>query len=111
MHYQNYNYTSKSEVIKILDSNTNIIEVIIGAINGISDPEWLEELCIRYILNEDFGIARAAIYGISDIARMYHKLLNREVIEKQFSKIKDQKLKYIIQEVKDDLKIFLKEEV
>lgn len=109
MHYQNYNYTSKSEVIKILDSNTNIIEVIIGAINGINDPEWLEGLCIRYILNEDFGIARAAIYGISDIARMYGKLSNRKVVEMQFTQINDQELEYAIKEVKDDLRIFLKD--
>jgi hypothetical protein len=111
MKYQNYNYTSKSEVIKILDDNKNVVETIIGAINGVDDSKWLEELCMKYILNEDLGIARTAIYGISDIARIYHKLLYRGEIEKQFSQIKDQKLKYIIQEVKDDLKIFLKEEV
>lgn len=107
MKYENYECSSKSEVIKALDEHQNVIETIIGAINGIDDPQWLEELCVKYILNEDFGIAKTAMYGISDIARIYRKLLNREKIEKQFDQIKDQRLKYVIQEVNDDLKIFL----
>ncbi|UKB85074.1 hypothetical protein LF887_05455 [Chryseobacterium sp. MEBOG06] len=51
MEYKNYYFADKSEVVKMLNNNKDIIEVIIGAINGIDDPEWLEEICIKYILS------------------------------------------------------------
>ncbi|WP_312390886.1 hypothetical protein [Chryseobacterium sp.] len=109
MEYNNYHYTDKNNIQKMLDNNENIIEAIIGAINGINDQEWLEQLCLKYISSEDFGIARTAIYSFGDIARIYRQLLNRELIENQLSKITDEKLKYVIQEVKEDFEIFLKE--
>lgn len=108
MEYKNYNYANKSDVTKMLANNQNVIEAIIGAINGIDDQKWLEEMCIRYISNDDFGIARTAIYGIGDIARIYRKLLYKEEVQKQFSKVTDEKLKFVIKEVNNDLEIFLK---
>lgn len=107
MKYKNYNYANKSDVTEMLANNQNIIEIIIGAVNGIDDQEWLEEMCIRYILNNDFGIARAAIYAIGDIARIYKKLLNKREIQKEFDKVTDERLKFVIKEVNDDLEIFL----
>lgn len=108
MEYKNYNYKNKSEVIKMLENNQNVIEVIIGAINGIDDQKWLEEICIEYILDEDFGIARTAIYGIRDIARIYNNLMNKKIIQDRFNQVKNEKLKFVIQEVNEDLDIFLK---
>lgn len=108
MEYKNYNYTNKSEAIKMLENNQNVIEVIIGAINGIDDQKWLEEICIKYILDEDFGIARTAIYGIGDIARIYNNLINKKIIQDRFNQVKNEKLKFVIQEVNEDLNIFLK---
>ncbi|AYM99599.1 hypothetical protein [Chryseobacterium sp. 3008163] len=108
MEYKNYNYKNKSEVIKMLENNQNVIEVIIGAINGIDDQKWLEEICIEYILDEDFGIARTAIYGIGDIARIYNNLMNKKIIQDRFNQVKNEKLKFVIQEVNEDLDIFLK---
>ncbi len=35
MEYKNYNYSNRSEVIKFFSNNENIIEAIVGAINGI----------------------------------------------------------------------------
>ncbi|MFP3593679.1 hypothetical protein [Chryseobacterium sp. SIMBA_038] len=109
MKYQNFNYTNKSEIEQMLNDGQNVSELIIGAINGVDDQQWLEELCINYILNEDFGIARTAIYGVGDIARIYRKFLNFEIIKEKFAQIQDQRLKYVIQDVEDDFKIFLKE--
>lgn len=108
MKYKNYNYSDKSDVSTMLANNQNVIETIIGAINGIDDQKWLEEMCIKYILNDDFGIARTAIYGIWDIARIYKKLLNKKEIQKKFGKITNENLKFVIKEVNDDLEIFLK---
>lgn len=106
MEYKNYNYSNKLEVIKMLNTN-NIIEAIIGAINGVDDQEWLEEICIKYICDKDFGIAKTAVYAIGDIARIYGRILNYELIKELFDKVEDQRLKYIIHEVNDDLDIFL----
>ncbi|MDQ1160203.1 hypothetical protein QE422_000571 [Chryseobacterium sp. SORGH_AS 447] len=108
MKYKNYNYSDKSDVSTMLANNQNVIETIIGAINGIDDQKWLEEMCIKYILNDDFGIARTAIYGIGDIARIYKKLLNKKEIQKKFGKVTNENLKFVIKEVNDDLEIFLK---
>ena len=92
----------------MLENNQNVIEVIIGSINGIDDQKWLEEICIEYILDEDFGIARTAIYGIGDIARIYNNLMNKKIIQDRFNQVKNEKLKFVIQEVNEDLDIFLK---
>jgi len=109
MKYQSFNYTHKSEIEQMLNDGYNVSELIIGAINGVDDQQWLEELCIKYILNEDFGIARTAIYGVGDIARIYQKLLNFEIIKEKFTQIQDQRLKYVVEDVENDFEIFLKE--
>lgn len=109
MRYENFNYSDKWEILKLLKDNKNVIEVIIGAVNNIDDQEWLEKLCLKYILNDDFGISRAAIYSIGDIARIFGNLLNRDVIEEKFAQVKDEKLKYVIFDVKSDFEIFLKD--
>lgn len=109
MKYQDFNYTNKSEIEQMLNDGCNVSELIIGAINGVDDQQWLEELCIKYILNEDFGIAQNAIYGVGDIARIYRKVLNFEIIKEKFTQIQDQRLKYVIQDVESDFEIFLKE--
>lgn len=107
--YQNFNYENKAEIKQMLNDGHNVSELIIGAINGIDDQQWLEEFCITYILNDDFGISRTAIYGIGDIARIYRKLLNFKIIKEKFAQIQNQKLKYVILDVEDDFEIFLKE--
>jgi len=108
MEYKNYNYTNKLEVTKMLEDNQNTIEVIIGAINGIDDQKWLEEMCIQYIFNENFGIARTAIYGIGDLARIHNTLIYKEIIQDLFNQVENERLKFVIQEVSQDLDIFLK---
>jgi len=108
MEYKNYNYTDKSEVTEMLANDQNVVEIIIGAINGIDDQEWLEDMCIGYILNKDFANARTAIYGVGNIARIYKRLLKRKEIQQEFDKVTDERLKFVIKEVTDDLEIFLK---
>lgn len=108
MEYKEYTFINKDEIIELLNKNQNVAEVIIGAINSIDDQKWLEELCIKYLFNEDFEVARAALYGIGHIARIYGRLFNEDFIKKQFENIKDGELRYVLKDVKDDLNIFLK---
>lgn len=57
MRYENYSFKSKEEVIRLLNigSSENIVTALIGAVNGIEDSFWLEELCLGYLHHSDFG--------------------------------------------------------
>ena len=108
MIYENYCFTSKSEVEMLLSGNNEDIKMaIIGAINGIKEWEWLQDLCLRYIFHNDFWVAKTAIDGIGDIARI-HKKLDVDKVKYAFNQISNMKLKQIISSVLDDMKIFLK---
>jgi hypothetical protein len=108
MIYENYSFTSKSEVEKLLtDNNEDIKKAIIGAINEIKEWEWLQDLCLKYIFHDDFWVAKTAIDGIGDIARIHRKLdINK--VQYDFNQISDVRLKPIINSVMDDIEIFLK---
>ncbi|TRX34061.1 hypothetical protein FNW52_14725 [Flavobacterium sp. ZT3R18] len=108
MIYENYSFTSKSEVEKLLNGNNeDIKKAIIGAINGIKEWEWLQNLCLKYIFHNDFWVAKTAIDGIGDIARI-HKKLDVNKVKYDFNQISDERLKPIINSVMDDIKVFLK---
>jgi hypothetical protein len=108
MIYENYSFTSKSEVEKLLSGNNeDIKKAIIGAINGIKEWEWLQDLCLKYIFHNDFWVAKTAIDGIGDIARI-HRKLDITKVEYDFNQISDVRLKPIINSIMDDIKIFLK---
>lgn len=108
MIYENYSFTSKSEVEKLLSGNNeDIKKAIIGAINGIKEWEWLQDLCLKYIFHNDFWVAKTAIDGIGDIARI-HRKLDIAKVKYDFNQISDVRLKPIINSIMDDIKIFLK---
>ncbi len=108
MIYENYSFTSKSEVEKLLSGNNeDIKKAIIGAINGIKEWEWLQDLCLKYIFHNDFWVAKTAIDGIGDIARIHRKLdINK--VKYDFNQISDVRLKPIVNSIMDDIKVFLK---
>jgi len=108
MIYENYSFSTKSEVEKLLShhDNDDIKKAIIGAINGIKDWEWLQNLCLNYIHNPDFWVAKTAITGISDIARI-HRRLNIEKVRNSFNQVSNERLQPIIKSTLDDIKIFI----
>ena len=108
MIYENYSFTSKSEVEMLLNGNNEDIKMaIIGAINGIKEWEWLQDLCLKYIFHNDFWVAKTAIDGIGDIARI-HRKLDITKVKYDFNQISDTRLKPIINSIMDDIEIFLK---
>lgn len=108
MIYEDFFIEDKNEVEKILKNNNanDIISAIIGAVNGIDDWEWLQDICIRYMYNDNYWLASTSIMGISDIARI-HRKIDMEKIEESFKNIKNERLKPIIKMVEEDLKLFL----
>jgi len=108
MKYENYSITSKLEVEKLLvGNNDDIKNAIIGAVNGIKEWEWCQDLCLKYVKHHDFWVAKTAITGISDIVRLHGELEVNKVLQ-YFNQISDERLKPAINSVMDDIKIFLK---
>ncbi len=108
MLYENYSFTSKSEVEKLLcGNNEDIKKAIIGAINGIKEWEWLQNLCLQYINHSDFWVAKTAILGIADVVRI-HKKIDLSKVQNELDQISDIKLKIIINSALEDIHIFLK---
>ncbi|TDQ22657.1 hypothetical protein [Tenacibaculum caenipelagi] len=109
MKYESYNFQSKEEVNELLSSNNNdeIISALVGAINGIEDRVFLEDICCRFVNHEDFWVSKTAISSLGDIARIY-KFIDLEKIIPILQKNKRENLKPVIDEVISDIKIFTK---
>lgn len=109
MIYDNYSFKSKEEVIKLLDTDSSetIITAIIGAVNGVDDWFWLEELCLNYIHHSNFWVSKTAINSLGDIARI-HKKLNVEKVLSELNLIEEDKLNRIIRETVLDIELFIK---
>ncbi|MFY7730153.1 MAG: hypothetical protein ACOVRN_11605 [Flavobacterium sp.] len=108
MNYERFCFEDKEVVIFLLNSGEQqkIVSAIVGAINGIEDRQWLEDICMGYIHHNDYWIAKAALNGLGDIARIY-KTINLEKLNKEITKISNDALKPVINDLKTDLKMFL----
>ena len=108
MEYENFYFLDKFEIEKKLETSIilDIPEILVGAINGVDDWEWLQHICLKYISHQDFWISTTAIAGLSDIARI-HGMLNKEKVLKELEVIKNSNLKEVIESTIDDLSIFL----
>ncbi|WP_026993023.1 hypothetical protein [Flavobacterium subsaxonicum] len=109
MVYENWEFSSKAEVEDILGIGTSdaIVRAIVGAVNGIDDWVWLQDLCWKYTDHPDFWVANAAIRGLGDIARL-HKTLDEAKIMENFNKISSVRLQSSIKDALEDIEIFLR---
>ena len=109
MKYESYSFDNKEEIEFLLRSkiNDNIINALQGAINGIDDCKWLQELCLKYINHEDYWVAKTAINGLGDIARVFNDLDCLKVVN-QLNQIKRKDLEGAINDTLSDIKMFLK---
>lgn len=109
MRYENYSFKSKEEVIRLLNigSSENIVTALIGAVNGIEDSFWLEELCLGYLHHSDFWVVKTAINSLGDIARI-HKTLNVEKVLSELKLVNEVKLNGVIRETVLDIELFIK---
>jgi len=108
MQYENFFFDNKHEVEGILNhgSPEEKVGAIIGAINGVDDSEWLQEICLRYCHDSDFWVSKAAINGLGDIARL-HRSLDKNRVVSVLGSIKDQRLLPIVRQTIQDITFFM----
>ena len=109
MEYKNFNYSNKSQIEELLlseDLNV-IISSIIGMINGVNDRVWVQNKLLELSVNSNFWIAKNAITGIGDLARLYGKL-DKKKVDLVISGIKNDQLDPVIKEMYEDINIYLK---
>ncbi|UMY66012.1 MULTISPECIES: hypothetical protein [unclassified Flavobacterium] len=108
MEYESFFFDTKEEVEKILanGSNEEVVSAIIGAVNGIDDGQWLQELCLRFCNHRDFWVSKAAINGFGDIARI-HKYLEKSRVLQALNSIDNERLVPIIKQTIQDIELFV----
>ena len=109
MEYKNYYFDNKELInhrLSIGDPKI-ISETIVGMINGIDDCSWLTEKCLAYLDHVDFGVAKNAITGLGDIARIYGRLEDVDKVKIALNKIEREDLKGYVEDTLSDFKVFL----
>lgn len=109
MEYKSYLYNDKRSIELLLQTNDNeqIISAIIGAVNGIDDWEWLQQLCLKYINHPNYWVSKTTISSLGDIARIHHRLEKEKVLN-HLRTIVDRKLLGSINSVIEDIDLFIK---
>lgn len=107
MKYQNYNYENKLDIEKVLNSSNRDekIKILVGMTNGIDDWLWLQEKFLELINDNDFWIAKNAITGLGDVARVHNKL-DVEKVVKALKDLNRTELEDVVKETIDDIEIF-----
>ncbi|ELR68834.1 hypothetical protein C900_05780 [Fulvivirga imtechensis AK7] len=77
-------------------------------VNGIDDWKWVQEKLLRYIYHENFWVAKNAITGLGDVARIHGKLDKRRVLE-GLEKIENERLLGVKLSAIDDINMFVKD--
>jgi len=109
MIYEEFSYSNKLEVERLLvSSKDNRIKALIGMINGIDDWKWVQDKILKFIHDDDFWVAKNAITGLGDIARIHGKL-EKDMVYKELSKLQNEQLFAVRDEAIDDIKMFLKD--
>ncbi len=111
MEYKKYSFSDKEEVNSLLlnGSNENIISALLGAVNGITDFDWVQELCLRYVNHDDFWVAKTAINSLGNLARVHSKI-SLDRVYKELENIDKIELKSTVSDVLDDIMIFVRKE-
>jgi hypothetical protein len=107
MEYQYFSFDSKASIEKmLLSKNTETIsQAILGAVNGIDDWQWLQQLCLTYSNHANYWVAKNAITSLGSIARIFGELDVALVLAK-FKEVKDPELQVVIDCAIEDIEIF-----
>lgn len=108
MKYQNINLTDKTEVEQLLISPSEEIRsnAIVGMVNGIADVTWVQDKLLELVHDENFWVAKNAITGLGDLARI-HGTLDLLKVKSALEKINRKDLKGVIESTLADFEIFL----
>ncbi|WP_052598408.1 hypothetical protein [Aureispira sp. CCB-QB1] len=108
MKYENFTKRSKSEIVSLLSSkdDNQIIEGLISIIDLNENWKWKQDQILRFIHHHNFWIAKNAITGLGDLARI-HGTLEKLKVTNELTLINNPELKGIIDATVDDFNIFL----
>lgn len=104
--YENFIFSDKGEIKKLLiqSEEMEIPKILIGAVNGINDLEWLQELLISYIKHDNYWVGKTAIHLFGDLDRIYPTLDKNKIINILQSIDRDE-FRHVINETIEDIKI------
>ncbi|MNE11605.1 hypothetical protein D3C87_228170 [compost metagenome] len=110
MKYENFNFTNKKLILESINSDISTerkIEIIVGMVNSIEDWKWIQDILLSLVDHKEFWIAKNAISGLGDIARI-HGRLDVSLVRNRLSEVKSPEMEGFINDTLDDIKIFVK---
>lgn len=109
MKNEEFKKLSKSEIEMYLLSNDNDkkIHALVRMVDDVGDPEWIQKTLLSYIHDQDFWVAKNAIVGLGDLARVHGKI-DLEKVSSELRKIQNERLQGSVDDVFDDFEVFLK---
>jgi hypothetical protein len=108
MEYQELNYSSKNEIENLLssDDRDDKINALVGMVNGVNDRIWVQNKLLIFVHDEDFWVAKNAITGLGDLARIY-KELDILKVKAALKSVSNKSLEGVISSTFEDFDIFL----
>ena len=103
---------SKEEILLVMDSSTisymEKCRILLSALSDIEDWRWLQELYLKYALDQNDSIAGLSITCIGHIARIYQNI-DLPRVHKVFQHISETRpnLKGRIMDSLDDISAFI----
>lgn len=72
--YESIEVVTKEQALAILDNISNIsrdeiVQLLLG-LYEIEDKQWVQDLYLKFIINDDFWVSSAAITGLGHLARV-----------------------------------------
>ena len=98
----------ESAIKKLSTSRIEDIPLLLAGISQIDDYKWVQDTFLKYLCHDDFWVAKSAINGFSDLARIHGQLdLEKVTASLKELAIKKPSLSGYVEETLEDLKIFL----
>lgn len=94
----------------ILENDKEIIDAILIMCMNDIDYRLTDKLCSKYFYNRDYYVKRMSIMAVGHIARVYGKLVNKELYEQIVCIYLDKSSQYceLASDALDDIQTFLK---
>lgn len=105
MEYQNFCFSDKEEVIKMLNSSNQSerVSAVIGMVNGITEGIWVQNILLRLIHDNDYWVSKTAISSLGDLVRIYKHIDKDLIINELKSIIEPEKVPYVNEVIQDIL--------